>query len=116
MLSRWFSIHLSNVPHNGTFSSTQSYPVCLFGISRPHVELVNILLGCGERVRVAITRRIHAQCEQNWGALCASLSLCLPGHTRIQTAPTLTPVPAISNANFLPSADPPLLQPDRQQA
>ncbi|KAB5549060.1 hypothetical protein PHYPO_G00062910 [Pangasianodon hypophthalmus] len=81
----------------------------------PHVELVNILLGCGEGVRVAITRRIHAQCEQNWGALCASLSLCLPGHTRIQTVPTLTPVPAISSANFLPPAGPPLPQPDRQQ-
>ncbi|MCJ8740960.1 hypothetical protein PDJAM_G00065160 [Pangasius djambal] len=79
----------------------------------PHVELVNILLGCGEGVRVAITRRIHAQCEQNWGALCASLSLCLPGHTRIQTVST--PVPAISSANFLPPAGPPLPQPDRQQ-
>ncbi|TSQ12735.1 Stanniocalcin-2 [Bagarius yarrelli] len=81
----------------------------------PHVELVNILLGCGEEVRVAITHRIHSQCEQNWGALCASLSLCLPDHTKIQTVPTLTSVPAIPSANFLPHAGPPLPQPDGQQ-
>lgn len=79
------------------------------------MELVNILLGCGEGVRVAITRRIHAQCEQNWGALCASLSPCLPGHTKIQTVPTLSPVPAMSSANFLPPAGPPLPHPDGQQ-
>lgn len=82
---------------------------------RPHVELVNILLGCGEEVRVAITRRIHAQCEQNWGALCASLSLCLPDHSRIQTVPTVTPVPAISSTNFLPRAKSPLSQHDVQK-
>ncbi|KAK3524274.1 hypothetical protein QTP70_026043 [Hemibagrus guttatus] len=81
----------------------------------PHVELVNILLRCGEEVRLAITHRIHTQCEENWGALCASLSLCLPDHTKIQTVPTLTPVPAVSSANFLPRAKPPLSQPDRQQ-
>ncbi|KAK2827432.1 hypothetical protein Q7C36_018358 [Tachysurus vachellii] len=81
----------------------------------PHVELVNILLGCGEEVRVAITHRIHAQCEQNWGALCASLSLCLPDHSSIQTAPTVTPVPAISSSNFLPRAKSPLSQHDVQQ-
>ncbi|XP_026995694.1 stanniocalcin-2-like [Tachysurus fulvidraco] len=81
----------------------------------PHVELVNILLGCGEEVRVAITHRIHAQCEQNWGALCSSLSLCLPDHSRIQTVPTVTPVPAISSANFLPRAKSPLSQHDVQQ-
>lgn len=80
--------------------------ISLIDITRPHVELVNILLGCGERVRAAITRRILAQCEQNWGSLCASLSLCLPGQKRIQTVPTITPVPAISSANFLPPAGP----------
>ncbi|CAB1353001.1 unnamed protein product [Coregonus sp. 'balchen'] len=42
----------------------------------PHVELVNILLGCGEEVRTAMTQRVRMQCEQNWGALCGSLSLC----------------------------------------
>ncbi|XP_010869444.2 stanniocalcin-2 [Esox lucius] len=57
----------------------------------PHVELVNVLLGCGEEVKTAIARRVRTQCEQNWGALCGSLSLCSLGHPdapRNVTAPT----------------------------
>ncbi|MEQ2167469.1 hypothetical protein GOODEAATRI_004480 [Goodea atripinnis] len=42
----------------------------------PYVELVNILLNCGEEVKEALTRSVRLQCEQNWGALCDSLSLC----------------------------------------
>ncbi|XP_014897759.1 stanniocalcin-2a isoform X1 [Poecilia latipinna] len=42
----------------------------------PYVELVNILLSCGEEVKEALTRSVRLQCEQNWGALCNSLSLC----------------------------------------
>ncbi|KAI2656725.1 Stanniocalcin-2 [Labeo rohita] len=42
----------------------------------PYVELVNILLSCGEEVKEAITRSVRLQCEQNWGALCDSLSFC----------------------------------------
>ncbi|KAM9376997.1 stanniocalcin-2a [Pholidichthys leucotaenia] len=42
----------------------------------PYVELVNILLSCGEEVKDALTRSVRLQCEQNWGALCDSLSLC----------------------------------------
>ncbi|XP_048885611.1 stanniocalcin-2a [Brienomyrus brachyistius] len=42
----------------------------------PYVELVNILLACGEEVKEAITRSVRLQCEQNWGALCDSLSFC----------------------------------------
>ncbi|TRY81283.1 hypothetical protein DNTS_012120 [Danionella cerebrum] len=49
----------------------------------PYVELVNILLGCGEEVKEAITRSVRLQCEQNWGALCDSLSFC----TSITSAP-----------------------------
>ncbi|XP_063045562.1 stanniocalcin-2a [Engraulis encrasicolus] len=44
----------------------------------PYVELVNILLSCGEEVKEAITRSVRLQCEQNWGALCESLTLCSP--------------------------------------
>ncbi|KAG5263986.1 hypothetical protein AALO_G00270880 [Alosa alosa] len=44
----------------------------------PYVELVNILLSCGEEVKEAITRSVRSQCEQNWGALCESLTLCSP--------------------------------------
>lgn len=44
----------------------------------PYVELVNILLSCGEEVKEAITRSVRLQCEQNWGALCESLTLCVP--------------------------------------
>ncbi|XP_060096555.1 stanniocalcin-2 [Heteronotia binoei] len=42
----------------------------------PYVDLVNILLTCGEEVREAITQSIQAQCEQNWGSLCSVLSFC----------------------------------------
>uniref|UniRef100_A0A672MUY4 Stanniocalcin n=1 Tax=Sinocyclocheilus grahami TaxID=75366 RepID=A0A672MUY4_SINGR len=49
----------------------------------PYVELVNILLSCGEEVKEAITRSVRLQCEQNWGALCDSLSIC----TSITAAP-----------------------------
>ncbi|KAI7795843.1 putative stanniocalcin-2 [Triplophysa rosa] len=77
----------------------------------PHVELVNILLGCGEEVRVAISRRIRTQCEQNWGALCGSLSLCVLRKEVDQTSSTLAPAtttdittPPGLNANSLPPA------------
>lgn len=43
---------------------------------RPYVDLVNILLTCGEEVKKAITRSVQAQCEQNWGSLCSILSFC----------------------------------------
>ncbi|XP_063148456.1 stanniocalcin-2 [Candoia aspera] len=42
----------------------------------PYVDLVNILLTCGEEVKEAITKSVQAQCEQNWGSLCSILSLC----------------------------------------
>ncbi|XP_064208075.1 stanniocalcin-2-like isoform X1 [Anguilla rostrata] len=45
----------------------------------PHLELVNILLSCGEQVKEALTWSVRQQCEQNWGALCESLRLCTPG-------------------------------------
>ncbi|KAJ8408841.1 hypothetical protein AAFF_G00246590 [Aldrovandia affinis] len=44
----------------------------------PHLELVNILLSCGEQVKQALTWSVRLQCEQNWGALCDSLRLCPP--------------------------------------
>lgn len=50
---------------------------CFMSLSlRPYVELVNILLACGEEVKEAISRSVRIQCEQNWGALCHSLSFC----------------------------------------
>ncbi|KAL0162114.1 hypothetical protein M9458_041510, partial [Cirrhinus mrigala] len=83
----------------------------------PHVELVNILLGCGEEVRVAIAHRIRTQCEQNWGALCGSLSLCALGKVENQAGSTLAPVPDTttssgSNGNSLPPASPLLPEAD----
>nr|XP_055035510.1 uncharacterized protein LOC129423285 [Misgurnus anguillicaudatus] len=79
----------------------------------PHVELVNILLGCGEEVRVAIGRRIRTQCEQNWGALCGSLSICALEKVEHHASSTLAPAattplghnttPPGPNANSLPS-------------
>ncbi|XP_077080996.1 stanniocalcin-2 [Siphateles boraxobius] len=87
----------------------------------PHVELVNVLLGCGEEVRVAIGRRIRTQCEQNWGALCGSLSLCALGKVENQASPTLAPVPDITtppgaDSNSLPPASLLLPEPDGEPA
>ncbi|XP_066471004.1 stanniocalcin-2 [Tiliqua scincoides] len=42
----------------------------------PYVDLVNILLTCGEEVKEAITQSVQSQCEQNWGSLCSILSFC----------------------------------------
>ncbi|XP_036380098.1 stanniocalcin-2 [Megalops cyprinoides] len=55
----------------------------------PHVELVNILLGCGEQVKEALAWSVRLQCEQNWGALCDTLTFCAPG----QQPPALTTAP-----------------------
>ncbi|KAG9346856.1 hypothetical protein JZ751_007205, partial [Albula glossodonta] len=69
----------------------------------PHLELVNILLGCGEKVKEALTWSIRLQCEQNWGALCESLSFCAPkqppnGGDSTQRSVTLPPHPESSPA------------------
>nr|BAH30230.1 stanniocalcin-2 [Didelphis virginiana] len=45
-------------------------------LHEPYVDLVNMLLTCGEEVKEAITRSVQAQCEQNWGSLCSILSFC----------------------------------------
>ncbi|KAM4747316.1 stanniocalcin-2 [Rhinophrynus dorsalis] len=45
-------------------------------LHEPYVDLVNILLTCGEEVKDAITRSVQAQCAQNWGSLCYILSFC----------------------------------------
>ncbi|KAJ8266793.1 hypothetical protein GJAV_G00134750 [Gymnothorax javanicus] len=58
----------------------------------PHLELVNILLSCGEQVKEALTWSVRQQCEQNWGALCESLRLCTPSGTPgVATAPPPEP-------------------------
>eukprot|EP00070_Physeter_catodon_P046485 XP_028353379.1 stanniocalcin-2 isoform X2 [Physeter catodon] len=56
-------------------------------ISRPYVDLVNLLLTCGEEVKEAITHSVQAQCEQNWGSLCSILSFCTSAIQRPPTAP-----------------------------
>lgn len=50
-----------------------------FHSTRPYVDLVNILLTCGDEVKEAITRSVQAQCAQSWGILCNILSLCTSG-------------------------------------
>ncbi|KAM4037258.1 stanniocalcin-2 [Anomaloglossus baeobatrachus] len=45
-------------------------------LHEPYVDLVNILLTCGDEVKEAITRSVQAQCAQNWGSLCYILSFC----------------------------------------
>ncbi|ERE69530.1 stanniocalcin-2-like protein [Cricetulus griseus] len=57
-------------------------------LHEPYVDLVNLLLTCGEDVKEAVTRSIQAQCEQNWGGLCSILSFCT---SNIQRPPTAVP-------------------------
>ncbi|KAM5173041.1 stanniocalcin-2 [Mantella aurantiaca] len=45
-------------------------------LHEPYVDLVNILLTCGDEVKEAITRSVQAQCTQRWGSLCYVLSFC----------------------------------------
>ncbi|XP_072295856.1 stanniocalcin-2a [Eucyclogobius newberryi] len=68
----------------------------------PYVELVNILLGCGEEVKEALTRSVRLQCEQNWGALCDSLSLCS----------SMAPSPAGATTEHRRTATPPHPEPE----
>ncbi|KAL4659766.1 stanniocalcin-2-like isoform X1 [Arapaima gigas] len=58
-----------------------------------YVELVNILLSCGVALKEAITRSVRLQCEQNWGALCDSLSFCSPGPPEGHLHPSRMPDP-----------------------
>ncbi|XP_068596639.1 stanniocalcin-2a [Brachionichthys hirsutus] len=75
----------------------------------PYVELVNILLGCGEEVKDALTRSVRLQCEQNWGALCDSLSLCS------SLAPSSAGAPVEHHQRHLPSyPEPERTRPPRQ--
>ncbi|XP_051834878.1 stanniocalcin-2 [Antechinus flavipes] len=57
-------------------------------VHEPYVDLVNMLLTCGEEVKEAITRSVQAQCEQNWGSLCSILSFCT---SATQGEPAATP-------------------------
>ncbi|XP_068133269.1 stanniocalcin-2 [Hyperolius riggenbachi] len=41
-----------------------------------YVDLVNILLTCGDEVKDAITHSVQTQCAQSWGSLCYILSFC----------------------------------------
>lgn len=52
------------------------------------MDLVNLLLTCGEEVKEAITHSVQAQCEQNWGSLCSILTFCT---SAIQRPPTVPP-------------------------
>ncbi|XP_049632038.1 stanniocalcin-2 [Suncus etruscus] len=54
----------------------------------PFVDLVNLLLTCGEEVKVAITHSVRTQCEQSWGSLCSVLSFCT---SALHRPPTATP-------------------------
>ncbi|XP_062943573.1 stanniocalcin-2 [Cynocephalus volans] len=56
-------------------------------LHEPYVDLVNLLLTCGEEVREAVTHSVQAQCEQNWGSLCSILSFCTSAIQRPPTAP-----------------------------
>ncbi|XP_053319111.1 stanniocalcin-2 [Spea bombifrons] len=45
-------------------------------LHEPYVDLVNVLLTCGDEVRDAITHSVQTQCAQSWGSLCSILSFC----------------------------------------
>lgn len=57
-------------------------------LHEPYVDLVNLLLTCGEEVKEAISHSVQAQCEQNWGGLCSILSFCTSAMHR---PPTVSP-------------------------
>lgn len=79
-LSRFPGSRLHMIRNAITVVCIQKY-IFFSSYLRTHVELVNILLGCGEEVRMAIAQRVRMQCEQNWGALCDSLSPCSLGRS-----------------------------------
>ncbi|CAK6446350.1 unnamed protein product [Pipistrellus nathusii] len=56
-------------------------------LREPYVDLVNLLLTCGEEVKEAVTHSVQAQCEQSWGGLCSILSFCTSALQRPPTAP-----------------------------
>ncbi|OCT87718.1 stanniocalcin-2 [Xenopus laevis] len=62
-------------------------------LHEPYVDLVNLLLTCGEEVRDAITRSVQSQCTQNWGSLCYILSFCTSA-MQGDSAAVLSPSPA----------------------
>uniref|UniRef100_A0AAQ4RSJ0 Stanniocalcin n=1 Tax=Gasterosteus aculeatus aculeatus TaxID=481459 RepID=A0AAQ4RSJ0_GASAC len=56
----------------------------VLGFLRPHVELMNFLLRCGDSVGSWVGQRLRAQCEHHWGALCSSFgSTC--SHSQADT-------------------------------
>ncbi|XP_014405805.1 PREDICTED: stanniocalcin-2 [Myotis brandtii] len=65
---------LASIPNPPAPRGQPSPPV--LGKPRPYVDLVNLLLTCGEEVKEAVTHSVQAQCEQNWGSLCSILSFC----------------------------------------
>ncbi|XP_037657363.1 stanniocalcin-2 [Choloepus didactylus] len=84
----------------------------------PFVELVNLLLTCGDEVKEAVTRNVQAQCEQNWGSLCSILSFCNSGIQRPPTVP-LEHQPQVDTAKVSGAqpgeAGPPLSQPSSRE-
>ncbi|CDR13596.1 unnamed protein product, partial [Oncorhynchus mykiss] len=76
----------------------------------PYVELVNILLSCGEEVKEALTRSVRLQCEQNWGALCDSLSVC----SSLTPPPGQAPSSADHRRHGSPHSEPDHPRPPRQ--
>ncbi|KAM9788530.1 stanniocalcin-2-like [Neosynchiropus ocellatus] len=59
----------------------------------PYVELMNVLLNCGDQVKSWVGRRLRAQCQQHWGALCSSFSGACSAN-QSDAAPQLTAAPA----------------------
>ncbi|XP_055784004.1 stanniocalcin-2-like isoform X2 [Salvelinus fontinalis] len=76
----------------------------------PYVELVNILLSCGEEVKEALTRSVRLQCEQNWGALCDSLSVC----SSLTPPPGQSPASPDHRRHGSPHSEPDHARPPRQ--
>ncbi|XP_015420626.1 PREDICTED: stanniocalcin-2 [Myotis davidii] len=60
---------LASIPNPPAPRGQPSPPI--LGKPRPYVDLVNLLLTCGEEVKAAVTHSVQAQCEQNWGSLCS---------------------------------------------
>ncbi|XP_069867973.1 stanniocalcin-2 [Dipodomys merriami] len=83
-------------------------------LQEPYVDLVNLLLTCGEAVRAAVTHSVQAQCEQAWGGLCSILGFCT---SAVRSPPTAPPgrsaeTPSPSHPRARPGEERPPQHPD----
>ncbi|KAM8898792.1 stanniocalcin-2 [Spinachia spinachia] len=61
----------------------------------PHVELMNFLLRCGDKVGSWVGTRLRAQCKHHWGALCSNFGSTCPHSQSDPLQNTTAPPPPV---------------------